>query len=152
MRRPPPRLSRTDTLCPYATRFRSSRQWSSTAPARRCGTDVRAAWLISLNDLRQNVRSKSIFIIGFVAPLTLAFILNLVFGDLDEPDGGLTFDVGLAIVDDGPTGQGLASVVEEVSAGGLVEVKRFDDADAARAAVDGSAENTYDHKKLMRIS
>ena len=105
---------------------------------------IRAAALIAGKDLRLQRRSRTVVILGLVAPLTLAFVLNFVFGGLDDPDAPVTFDMGMADLDAGRTGSargvrgvaGFADVVEGLARTGLVDITTFDDEASARAAVD----------------
>ena len=46
---------------------------------------MRATWIILGKDLRLRLRDRSVLIYGFVAPFVLAFVLGLVFGDVDDP-------------------------------------------------------------------
>lgn len=97
---------------------------------------MRAALLLAIKDLRTSLRTRTIFIIGFVAPLSIAFVMNLVFGGTNAGGAIVTFDVGVAIEDDGPVAAEFLGVVEELGETDYFDVTRFDDEAAARAAVD----------------
>ena len=47
---------------------------------------MRALWTMTLGDLRQRVRDKSVFVFGLVVPLALMTVLNLLMGDLDNTE------------------------------------------------------------------
>lgn len=98
---------------------------------------IRAALLIVAKDLRVNLRNRTVLILGFVAPLALAFVLNGVFGGIDDPDAPVTFDVALVDLDGGEVAGGFVSTVDGIAASGLVDLARLDDEESARAAVDG---------------
>jgi ABC-2 type transport system permease protein len=84
---------------------------------------MRAAWTIALKDLSLRMRDRSVFIIGLIAPLALAFIFNLIFGGSLNADGG---QIATAFAD----------VVETLEADGLLQVTTFDGRDAGRQAAE----------------
>lgn len=96
---------------------------------------MRSAWLIATKELRIQLRRGTIFVLGFVAPLALSFVMNLVFGGLGDPDAPVTFDVAVLDQDGGDDAGGFVAVVHDIAASGLLEVTTFDDEEAARAAV-----------------
>lgn len=57
------------------------------------------ALTIARKEVAQRLRDKSFLIVGILSPLVLAFIFNLVLGDIVRPDPSLTFDFG--VVDEG---------------------------------------------------
>lgn len=59
---------------------------------------MHATVLIAAKDLRLRVRDRSVFIIGIGAPLVLAFIFNLIFGNAFGPSG-LDLEYGLVDLD-----------------------------------------------------
>src|SRR5690606_6989530 len=61
---------------------------SSTSPARRCGTDMRQLLTMAAADVRQRVRDRSVLVFGIVVPIALMFVLDLVFGDMEQVDLG----------------------------------------------------------------
>src|SRR5687767_77332 len=89
-----------------------------------------------VKDLRIQLRNRSVVILGFVAPLTLAFLLNLVFGGTDEPDAPVTFDVGVVDLDGGPVATQFVRLLDGIAASGLFDLRHLPDELAARAAVD----------------
>jgi ABC-2 type transport system permease protein len=97
---------------------------------------VRPTWLITQKELRVQVRRRSLFILGFVAPLALAFVMNLVFGGVDDADGPVTFDVAYVDLDGGEVAAGFAEMLDAIAESGLLDLQVLDDEEAARAAVD----------------
>lgn len=97
---------------------------------------MRAAWLIVASDLRIQLRRGTLLILGFVAPLALAFVMNLVFGGIDGDGSLTTFDVAVADEDGGEEAAAFVAVLEDIAADGLLELAVHDDEEAARAAVD----------------
>ncbi|MBK5221682.1 MAG: ABC transporter permease [Acidimicrobiia bacterium] len=95
-----------------------------------------ATWLITIKELRTQLRRGTVLILGFVAPLTLAFIMNLVFGGLNDPDAPVTFDVGVVDHDGGEMADGFVATLHDITASGLVDLTTYDDEPAARDAVD----------------
>jgi ABC-2 type transport system permease protein len=93
---------------------------------------VRAAWTIALKDLRLRVRDRSAFIIGVVAPFTLAFVLNLVLGGVTADEFSAEFAV--VDLDGGPVATALADVVEGI--GGGIDVATDLTEDEARARLE----------------
>ena len=98
---------------------------------------MRATWLIARKDISIQVRSGTVLTLGFVAPLLLAFIMNLVFGGLDDPDAPVTFDVAVVDLDGGPAAARFRAVIDEVAASGLLEVTHPADVADLRRAIDG---------------
>ena len=96
---------------------------------------MRAAWLITVKELRIQLRRGTIFVLGFVAPLTLAFVMNLVFGGLGDPDAPVTFDVAILDHDGGEEAGGFVSLIQDIAASGVLELTTYDDEGAAREAV-----------------
>jgi ABC-2 type transport system permease protein len=98
---------------------------------------MRAVWTIARNDLALRIRDRSVFIIGLIAPLGLAFIFNLIFGGgVNDVGENITLDVGVVDLDGGDLGRGFLQVVDAVAADGLLDITRFDSEEAARTAVD----------------
>jgi ABC-2 type transport system permease protein len=93
---------------------------------------VRAAWTIALKDLRLRVRDRSAFIIGVVAPFTLAFVLSLVLGGVTADEFSAEFAV--VDLDGGPVATALADVVEGI--GGGIDVATDLTEDDARARLE----------------
>ena len=98
---------------------------------------LRATWLVLAKDVRSQLRSRSILIIGLLAPLALAFVLNIVFsGAADQDAGPVTFDIGLTGVGAAQEFGGLLTVAGQLERAGLIEVHDYKTEDAARQAVD----------------
>ena len=47
---------------------------------------MRELWTMTQYDLRQRIRDKSVIIFGIIVPLALMFVLDLVLGDLTDPE------------------------------------------------------------------
>lgn len=95
-----------------------------------------ATWSILSKDLRIQLRSRSLLVLGFLAPLALTFVLDLVFGDIDDPEAPVTFEVGVVDRDGGDAARGFTAILSELGESGLLDLSTFDDEDAARAAVE----------------
>lgn len=106
---------------------------------------MRLAWEIAKKDLRLRVRDRSVFILGLVAPLTLAFIFNAVLGGVFQETGSVvTIPVGLVDLDEARVGQAFGSLLDQLETDGLLVVERFDTEEAGRAAVeDGGVRAVY---------
>jgi ABC-2 type transport system permease protein len=98
---------------------------------------VRAAWIIARKDLALRMRDRSVLIIGVIAPLTLAFIFNLVFGgSINDVGESITLEMGVADEDGGAVADAFDGVLESLVGVGLVELTRYEDAPRARAAAE----------------
>lgn len=96
-----------------------------------------AVWIIARNDLALRVRDRSVFIIGLIAPLALAFIFNLVFGGgISDVGETITLELGVSNLDGGPVGEAFEGVLDSLVAEGFVELTTFADAAQARSAAD----------------
>ncbi len=96
-----------------------------------------AAVTIALKDLSQRVRDRSVFIIGIVAPLALAFIFNAIFGGgFSDVGQNITLDIGVVDEDGGPIGGAFGDILREIEADGLIELVSYDDEEAGRAAAE----------------
>ena len=71
---------------------------------------MRRVWTMTLSDLRQRIRDKSVIIFGLVVPLALMGVLNLVIGDSDEVDLQ-PVTVAVAVPEDDQLGRALAEVL-----------------------------------------
>lgn len=65
------------------------------------------------NDLRQRVRDRSVFIMGILVPISLMFVMNLVFGGMDEPDLGST-TVAASVAEDDELGQAVVETLTQI--------------------------------------
>jgi ABC-2 type transport system permease protein len=106
---------------------------------------MRLAWEIAKKDLRLRVRDRSVFILGLVAPLTLAFIFNAVLGGAFQETGSVvTIPVGLVDLDRARIGTAFGSLLDQLEEDGLLVVERFDSEESGRSAVeDGSVRAVY---------
>jgi len=96
-----------------------------------------AALTIALKDLSQRVRDRSVFIIGIVAPLALAFIFNAIFGGgISDVGQNITLDMGVVDEDAGPIGQAFGDILREIEQDGLIALTVYDDEEAGRAAAE----------------
>lgn len=95
-----------------------------------------ASLLIAAKDLRQRARDRSLFILAFIAPLALAFVFSTVFGGLDDTGDRIRFTYGIVDRDGGDLADAFGSTLTELETIGLVELRRYDDVTAARAAID----------------
>ncbi|MGH8924912.1 MAG: ABC transporter permease [Acidimicrobiia bacterium] len=95
---------------------------------------------IAIKDLRLRIRDKSVFIIGLIAPLALAFIFNTVFGSAFSDSGTFAPDLGLVASEATAT----SSALEEISTqiGGTWQ-SFTDRAEAEAALGDGEVEAVF---------
>ena len=100
---------------------------------------IRALRTITGKDLRQRLRDKSFFLLGIATPLALAFVLNLVFGDLSE--GELEVTIGVGDADESAVSAELAGNLAGLDGTGGVEVTTLDPAADPEAAL---TEHTLD--------
>ena len=105
---------------------------------------IRALRTITAKDLRQRLRDKSFFLLGILTPLALAFVLNLVFGDLSE--GELEVTMGVVDADGSPVSDQLAGNMLGLDGNGGIEVTSLDPAADPEAALD---ERTLDAVVLI---
>jgi ABC-2 type transport system permease protein len=93
---------------------------------------LKAALLVAATDLRRRFRDRSIIIFGVVAPILLATIIGLAFGD------GGDFEVRIGLVDEDRSslsigiGDALASIGDDAP----LRFEAIDDLDQARQLVD----------------
>lgn len=97
---------------------------------------MRVAIIIARKEIAQRLRDRTFFLLGLVAPLTLAFIFNLILGGVVAPGGGLSFDFGLVDEGAGSAGQGFEQTLMAMEERGIVTVHRFEDAAAGQLAAD----------------
>jgi len=77
-----------------------------------------AARLIAIKDLKLRIRDRSALIIGIVAPLGLAFIFNLILGDLVE--GSFAPEFAVVSEDGGDVAGGFIDMMEAIEDGGFI--------------------------------
>lgn len=105
---------------------------------------MRTAIRIAAKDLKLRLRDRSALIIGVVAPLSLAFILNLVFGNAFDPTQGIGLEYGVVDLDRSEISVSFTSVLEEIEAEGILDLEVFDDlADAASAVEKGEVDSYF---------
>lgn len=80
----------------------------------------RAIRTITGKDLRLRLRDKSFFLLGILTPLSLAFVLNLVFGGLG--DGELEVRIGVVDNDETEVSQEVAAGVAGLDGSGGTDV------------------------------
>lgn len=95
---------------------------------------LRATWLIASKELRSQVRNHTILVIGLIAPLSLAFVLNFVFGGSAAGQAPVSFEVGLANSDGSAPGS-FKSVLDRIGPG-LLDIREYADETAARRGVE----------------
>ncbi|MGH8913002.1 MAG: ABC transporter permease [Acidimicrobiia bacterium] len=94
-----------------------------------------AAGQIAAKDLKLRVRDRSAFVLGIVAPLALAYIFHLVFGNAFAAET-LDLRYGVVDLDNTEISQALGEVLAEAESEGILAVTDYDDADTADAAVE----------------
>lgn len=110
------------------------RELCETRPvtARRVGAS-HAAVTIAAKDLRQRLRDRSAFIVGFLAPFGLALIMSITFGGGGDDFG---FEFAYADADGGEIAAGFVDLLDELEAGGQFTVVDAGDEATARALAD----------------
>ena len=74
---------------------------------------MRELWTMTQYDLRQRIRDKSVITFGIVVPLALMFVLDLVLGDLTNPELQPTA-VAASVPAGDPLGAALVDVVRSL--------------------------------------
>ncbi|HEY4607538.1 MAG TPA: ABC transporter permease [Acidimicrobiia bacterium] len=97
-----------------------------------------AATRIAAKDLKLRVRDRSAFILGIVAPLALAFIFNVVFGDAFAGET-LELEYGIVDLDGGEVATAFNEVLSEVGSGGLFNMTPYQSRSDAETAVEDEA-------------
>lgn len=93
---------------------------------------MRALTTLTLNDLRQGLRDKSVILFGLVVPLALMFVFNLVFGSTDEREFR-PVTVAMSAPEDDEIAATVTTALESLGEVGMeVSVQRLDE-DAVRA-------------------
>ncbi|MFN3218990.1 MAG: ABC transporter permease [Acidimicrobiales bacterium] len=99
----------------------------------RTVTAPTAAVTIAAKDLRQRLRDRSAFIVGFLAPFGLALIMSATFGGGGDDFG---FEFAYADRDGGEVAAGFVGLLDELDAGGQFTIVDAGDEAAARALAD----------------
>ncbi|MGH8871920.1 MAG: ABC transporter permease [Acidimicrobiia bacterium] len=95
-----------------------------------------AATRIAGKDLKLRLRDRSAFVIGIVAPLALAYIFHLIFGNAFVSET-LDLQIGLVDLDDTQISQSLGQVLGEIESEGILVVTDYEDVGSGEAAMDG---------------
>lgn len=94
------------------------------------------AWIV-LKDLRQQVRDRTIFIFGLVAPLAIAAALSLAFGSLFQTEEAVLFEFGISNADAGGSiSEGFSMAMGELEKEGLIAVTFHRDRSSLDRAVE----------------
>lgn len=99
-----------------------------------------SAWLIAVKDLRLRVRDRSVFILGIVTPLALAFIFNAIFGSAASGTG-LGLEYGLVDEDGSEISAAFGQVLEQIESDEVLTLLRYD---ASGDALEGIEEGEID--------
>ncbi len=91
---------------------------------------MKAALRIARKDLRQALRDRSFFVLGFIAPLAIMAVFNFTIGDALTG----TFNPRIRLVDE--AGLGGADIVAGLGDAGFENVELLSSADEARRQVD----------------
>ena len=105
---------------------------------------MRAALLIASKDLRLRVRDRSAIILGVIAPLSLAFVFNLIFGD--NLAGTAGFHPVYAVVDDDQSSaaQTFVEIMRSIENEGLIDLDTdLDRRQAESALADGELDAAF---------
>jgi len=92
---------------------------------------VGAAFAIALKDLRQRLRDRSAIVLGFVAPLAVAWLISMAFGSA----GSFHANVAVVDLDKGQVAAGFTTFVKSPDLAGLLTVKPVTSEADARAKV-----------------
>lgn len=104
---------------------------------------MRSANQIAVKDLKLRLRDRSAIILGVVAPLALAFILNAVFGSAFDTTGGLDLEYGVVDLDDSEVSQGFVQALEQLQSEGLLDVTEFGETSEASEAIEAGDLDSY---------
>lgn len=95
---------------------------------------ARAAWVIAAKDLLQRRRDRSVYLVGLVAPLVLALVLNLTFGAEATSSPGVR--VAVVDADGGELGARFQSLARTLEGQGVLRVEVTSLAEGMRALDD----------------
>lgn len=101
-----------------------------------------AALRIAVKDLKLRVRDRSVFILGVIAPLVLAFIFNAVFGGA-ATGTGLGLEYGMVDLDGSEISDAFTSVLEGAQDAQVLTLQIFPDPGAAELALDAGDLDAY---------
>ncbi|NDL60006.1 ABC transporter permease [Phytoactinopolyspora mesophila] len=95
---------------------------------------ISAVRTITAKDLKERLRDKSFFLLGVLTPLVLAFVLDLVMGDLGE--GQLEVDIAVVDVDQSEMSGQLQQGILALDGQGGIEVTALETGADPEAAID----------------
>jgi ABC-2 type transport system permease protein len=101
-----------------------------------------AAGQIATKDLKLRLRDRSVIIIGVVAPLALAYIFYLVFGNILAAED-LDLQYGLVDLDGTEISESFGQLLTEIEAEGVFAVTDYDDTESADSAVEDGDISAY---------
>lgn len=104
---------------------------------------MRSANQIALKDLKLRIRDRSAIILGVVAPIALAVILNLVFGSAFDTTGGLDLQYGVVDEDGSEVSGAFTATLAQLQDQGLLTLTEFDSQESADAAIDDGELDSY---------
>lgn len=90
-----------------------------------------AVLAIALKDLRQRLRDRSAIVLGFIAPLAVAWLISMAFGSV----GSFHANVAVVDLDGGPVAAGFSTFVKGPDLADLLTVKSTAGEEDARAKV-----------------
>jgi ABC-2 type transport system permease protein len=103
---------------------------------------VGSASRIAGKDLKLRMRDRSVFILGILAPLVLAYIFYLVFGPAATGQG-LSLAYGAVDEDGSDISSAFLSVLENAESEGVLELQTFTGPTEAAAALDAGDIDAY---------
>ncbi len=101
-----------------------------------------SALRIAGKDLTLRIRDRSALIIGIGAPLTLAFIFNLIFGGA-VTGSGLGLEYGVVDEDRSEIARAFVAVLEEAEEAGILALETFEARAKAEASVERDEIDAY---------
>ncbi len=104
---------------------------------------MRSALQITVKDFKLRIRDRSAIVLGVIAPVALAFILNMVFGSAFDTSGGLDLGYGLVDEDGSEVSQAFAETLEQLEDEGLLTVTVFENREAAERETDDGDLDSY---------
>jgi len=103
---------------------------------------MRSALRITGKDLKLRVRDRSAFIVGIVAPLSLAFIFNLILADALLGTGP-ELHYGLVDQDQSEVSTSFGAVLEDLESQEIITLTRFENETAANSGLDEGRVGAY---------